>query len=317
MENTEMLNRGEEVVEQEQETGVTGEELYQAYQDGKSFDELKEMFSGGSNFEEELPPAEESGETDPNGGEENIIVNQEEEQTKESANGSQVPAQEPAGEQDKPYVFKNQKAYQEHFDKAFGKRHAETLSKLSQQEKLIDEMSGLLSNVLGVPKESALEELRKRHYAVEAEQKGYDNPEQYAALKKAENEAAELRRQVQARQVDEQIADIRRQGEALKQKVSGFDLDGAMENELFRQTVFSLQKAGAADSVERAFRAVFFEEFMKRAEAPKQAASPRPREGAAGSRTKTAVKPSDVAKFSASHIKDLERRILNGEKVEL
>ena len=317
MENTEFLNRGEEIAEQEQGTGVTGEALYQAYQDGKSFDELKEMFSRGNNFEEELSPGGEGEETDPEDGEKNTIVNQAEEQAEENADGGRAPAQEPAGEQDKPYVFKSQKAYQEHFDKAFGKRHAETLSKLSQQEKLIDEMSGLLSNVLGVPKESALEELRSRHYAVEAEQKGYDNPEQYAALKRAENEVAELRRQEQARQVNEQVADIRRQGEALKQKVSGFDLDGAMENELFRQTVFSLQKAGATDSVERAFRAVFFDEFMKRAEAPKQEVSPRPREGAAGSRTKTAVKPSDVAKFSASHIRDLERRILNGEKVDL
>ena len=235
----------------------------------------------------------------------------------ESGDDSEESEETIAGkEPDKPFrVYQTREDFQKHFDHEWGKRHGETMRKMSEQERQIDETSGLLAEVLGVPKEQALEELRARRYAMEAQQNGYENPEQYAALKKAENQIAEMRQAERQRQVDEQIADIRRQGALLSSKVSGFDLDKAMENEAFRQTVFSLQKAGAQDSVEKAFRAVFFEEFLKQSEAPKKETVHRPREGAAAPKTKTAVRPANVAGMSSSDIKDLEKRILRGETV--
>ncbi len=312
MENTEFLNRDEEIVEQETETGVTGEGLFQAYQEGKSIEELKELFASGTESvtEEETggvePPAPDAEEED--GGAQPSQADEESEETGKPSETKPTP---------KPYVFESQEAYQKHFDRAFGKRHAETLSQLSEQKKVIDEMSGLLAGVLGVTKEKAFDELRSRHYAIEAEQKGYTDPEQYAALKQAENEIANLKRQAQQRTVDEQIADIRRQGEALSGKVSGFNLDRAMENEMFRQTVFTLQKQGATDSVERAFKAVFFDEFIKSTQpAPAKEPIRRPIEGATSPKTKAAVKSANVSSFSSEQIKDLEKRILRGEKVE-
>lgn len=308
MENTELLHGGAEGAGQE--TGVTGEDLFRAYQEGKSIDELKGMFSSSESEEETETDSYVTGEEpEDDGG-----VDQTDEDPEEPEEQDEPKEEKPTP---KPYVFESQEAYQRHFDRAFGKRHAETLSQLSEQKKTIDEISGLLANVLGVSKEKAFDELRSRHYAVEAEEKGYDNPEQYAALKQAENRIADLEKQAQKRIVDEQIADIRRQGTDLSQKIKGFDLDSAMENEMFRQTVFTLQKQGATDSVERAFKAVFFDEFLKSGQ-PARTKEPvrRPKEGAVSPKTNTAVKNSNVSSFSGAQIRDLEKRILRGEKIE-
>jgi len=316
MENVDILTNGAGGAEEEQR--VSGEDLFQAYQDGKSFEELKEMFAArGEEPEEEAgnpstvfdgPPPLTQGRL----GEEAETADEEAEPA-ETTGSEELKTEEGSG---KPFrVYQTREDFQKHFDHEWGKRHGETMRKMSEQERQIEETSGLLAEVLGVPKEKALEELRSRRYAMEAQQNGYENPEQYAALKKAENQIAEMRQAERQRQIDEQIADIRRQGSLLSSKVSGFDLDKAMENEAFRQTVFSLQKAGAQDSVEKAFRAVFFEEFMKQSKAPEKPVVSRPREGAAAPKTKTAVKPVNVAGMNSSDIRELEKRILRGETV--
>lgn len=309
MENTDILTNGAGADGKE----VSGEDLFRAYQEGKSFDELKEMFSGTvDDGEQESDLSSDEVESLEQDESEDISEAEEAEQEPETSESENVVADAQDG---KPFrVFKTQEDFQRVFDRAWGERHAETMRKMTEQESKIEEMTGILSTLLGVPKEKAFQELQSRRWAAEAEKEGYENPDQYAALKRAENQIAEMKQAEQRRQMDERIADIRRQGDALGARVKGFNLDTAMENEMFRQTVFTLQQAGAKDSVEKAFRAVFFDEFMKQSR-PAVKAAPRPKEGAMAPKSNADVKPVNVAGLSGREIRDLEKRILNGEKI--
>lgn len=302
MENTDLLlNNGTEEVA---ESTVSGEELYAAYEQGKSFDELNKMM-----FPEET---------------EDVIQEVQPETTDaETVQEENAGAETP--EEPKPFKeFKTQEEWQKFFDNAFNHRYGEMRRTMTEKENRLNETNGLLAELLGVSKDNAFDELKKRKYTLEAEREGYADPTQYAALKNAESQIAELKRANENRQkeeadrlVNEQVADIRRQGDVLSAKVPSFDIDKAMENVAFRQTVFSLHRAGETAAVEKAFKACFFDDFMKAQSAQKRESVARPIEGATTPKTQTAVKPLNVAAMSGADIRKLERDILAGKYVDL
>lgn len=311
MENTDILTNGAEsaeaVVNGSEKQSVSGEDLFSAYQEGTSFEELQRMFAE----KEETDPSKEQA-ADAAGAEEEFLENE----APETDQGQELPPENAAEESKVPYrVYETKEDFQKHFDHEWNKRYATMKSKMSEQEARIEETKSLLAEVLGVPAERAMEELEKRRYAQEAEQNGYDNPEQYAALKRAEKEIAGYKRAEEARAAERSVAEIRRQGDALSQQFSAFDLDRAMENEMFRQTVFSLHRAGAQDAVERAFKAVFFEDFIKQSE-PKKEMVIRPKEGGVSPKTRGAVKSVNVASYSPAQIRALEKDIISGKKID-
>ena len=305
MENTDLLQNGALGTEEEKETEAvvgessapSGEDLYKAYQNGATLEELQDMYAAA--------PAQETGDL-PEGGEES---EDDEEPAREEV------AKDAAEHQ--PFkVYETQEDFQKHFNHEWNKRYAGMQRKMSEQEAEVNQVRKLLAEVLGVPEETAIDELRHRSIVAGAEKAGYDNPEQYAALKKAEQEVATLRQAESERVARAAVDEIRRQGAALAQKVNQFDLDRAMENDVFRQTVFSLHKAGSPDAVERAYRAVFFEELMKQSE-PRKETPVRPKEGGAAPKARHAVKPVNVAGMSREQILDMEKRILRGERIEI
>ena len=301
MENTELLQNGAEGVEL-----ASGEELFKAYQEGKSAEELYEMMQ---------PSKTEA------------VVDREEEDTEEQvepvANEETVVEETVAPKEQKPFKsFKTQEEWQEFFDKSFNKRYSGMKIDMAEKEKKLNETNGLLEELLGVPKENVLEELRRRKYAIEAEKEGYADPTQYAALKSAESQleaykkAEEKRKQEEeAQAVSERVADIRRQGDELSKKVSSFNIDKAMEDVAFSQTVFSLHNAGVTDAVEKAFRSCFFDEYMKQFSTKKEVVA-RPREGATAPKIQTAVKPIDTSKMTRDEIKRIEKDILSGKYID-
>lgn len=302
MTDTDLLLNGTESAE----SVATGDELFEAYQNGKSAEELYEMMRESETTQAVSP--EESDEA------EEVVTETTEDITDALAS-----------EQPKPFKeFKTQEEWQKFFDNAFNHRYGEMRRTMTEKEERLNETNGLLADLLGVSKENAFEELKKRKYTMEAEREGYADPTQYAALKNAESQIAELKRANENRQkeeadrlVNEQVADIRRQGEALSQKVASFNIDKAMENIAFRQTVFSLHRAGETDAVEKAFKACFFDEFMKSQSAQKKETVARPIEGATAPKTQTAVKPLNIAAMSGADIRKIERDILAGKYVDL
>ena len=295
MENTDLLQNGVESAE----ATITGDELFEAYQSGKSIEELQSMFTAHNETEPEVEPEE----TD----------------TKEVV--EETVAEEP--KEQKPFrLFQTQEEWQEFFDKSFNKRYSNMKVEMAEKEKALNETNGILAELLGVSKENTLEELRKRKYALEAEREGIADPTQYAALKNAENKLEEYKRaeeerkqEEEAQKVNESVADIRRQGDELTKKISGFNLDKAMEDVAFRQTVFSLHKAGVPDSVEKAFKSCFFDEYMKQFASKKEVVA-RPKEGATAPKIQTAVKPLNVSAMSGADIRKIEKEILAGRYVD-
>ena len=351
----EVLQNG--ILENDQETGddvlsddfqeteaVSSEELFAAYREGKSLEELNGMLFGGSKGDTELSGATPDGE-----GQKQEHPS---DQLTPATPYTEEPPEEPMGhtgnkehaemnahergEKEKPapyQVYETKEDFQRHLDFEWNKRYRETREQYERQEREMAHVRKLLAGVLQVSEDEAVAELARRRFTMEAEEKGIENPEQYATLRRVQEENEQLRRQAQtftARQEAEQnarrqVEEIRRQGDELTRKVSGFDLDKAMENDSFRRTVFSLHQAGEKDAVLGAYRAVFFEDYIRNA---KREAAPaagthqpikvtRPKEGGAAHGAGGQVKPMDFSRMSQQEIAAIEKRILNGEKIQI
>ena len=237
-----------------------------------------------------------------------------------------------AGDENKqPFrVFHTQEEYQRVFDNAWNKRYGKMMREQESKNMEYDSLLSDLGDLLGVSKEDAHRELSRRKLMLEAQQRGEEDPESYAAVKAAEAERdgykAQLDRQVKQAQAREVVANIRRQGAEVSKHDPSFVLDNAMENPEFAKIVFSVFSQMPDRAVEVAYRTIYggtqasgggqkepsFTDSAKQFDAQ----AVRPVEGGVAGRVKAERKPPDFAKMSDADILDIQNRVLRGEKVE-
>lgn len=227
-------------------------------------------------------------------------------------------------------VFHTQEEYQRVFDNAWNKRYGKMMREQESKNMEYDSLLSDLGDLLGVSKEDAHRELSRRKLMLEAQQRGEEDPESYAAVKAAEAERdgykAQLDRQVKQAQAREVVANIRRQGAEVSKHDPSFALDSAMENPEFAKIVFSVFSQMPDRAVEVAYRTIYggtqaFAGGQKEpsfTDSAKQfgAQAVRPVEGGVAGRVKAERKPPDFAKMSDKDILDIQNRVLRGEKVE-
>ena len=227
-------------------------------------------------------------------------------------------------------VFHTQEEYQRVFDNAWNKRYGKMMREQESKNMEYDSLLSDLGDLLGVSKEDAHRELSRRKLMLEAQQRGEEDPESYAAVKAAEAERdgykAQLDRQVKQAQAREVVANIRRQGAEVSKHDPSFALDSAMGNPEFAKIVFSVFSQMPDRAVEVAYRTIYggtqaFSGGQKEpsfTDSAKQfgAQAVRPVEGGVAGRVKAERKPPDFAKMSDKDILDIQNRVLRGEKVE-
>lgn len=218
----------------------------------------------------------------------------------------------------KPFrVYNTQEEFQRDFDKSWNKRYAKEKTEREAKDAEYDELLTSLGALLGVPKENAKEELRRRKLTLEAQNVG-EEPESYIARKSVEEERDALRAQIdsdnRAKEGATLVADIRAQGAKISAKDKSFNIDVAMADPEFQKIVFSLYNAFPGRAVEMAY-----DTLIKNGVATdnRPAAQVRPPEGAATAVTTGARKPVDYSKMSSGDIRDIDKRIMRGEKVEI
>lgn len=227
-------------------------------------------------------------------------------------------------------VFHTQEEYQRVFDNAWNKRYGKMMREQESKNMEYDSLLSDLGDLLGVSKEDAHRELSRRKLMLEAQQRGEEDPESYAAVKAAEAERdgykAQLDRQVKQAQAREVVANIRRQGAEVSKHDPSFALDSAMENPEFAKIVFSVFSQMPDRAVEVAYRTIYGgtqasgggQKEPSFTDSAKQfgAQAVRPVEGGVAGRVKAERKPPDFAKMSDKDILDIQNRVLRGEKVE-
>ena len=227
-------------------------------------------------------------------------------------------------------VFHTQEEYQRVFDNAWNKRYGKMMREQDSKNMEYDSLLSDLGDLLGVSKEDAHRELSRRKLMLEAQQRGEEDPESYAAVKAAEAERdgykAQLDRQAKQAQAREVVANIRRQGAEVSKHDPSFALDSAMENPEFAKIVFSLYSQMPDRAVEVAYRTIYGgaqassggQKEPSFTDSAKQfgAQAVRPVEGGVAGRVKAERKPPDFAKMSDKDILDIQNRVLRGEKVE-
>ena len=106
-------------------------------------------------------------------------------------------------------VFHTQEEYQRVFDNAWNKRYGKMMREQESKNMEYDSLLSDLGDLLGVSKEDAHRELSRRKLMLEAQQRGEEDPESYAAVKAAEAERdgykAQLDRQAKQAQARDNI----------------------------------------------------------------------------------------------------------------
>lgn len=269
---------------------ITGEELYEKYENGASIEELNGMIERGvpgeqGNAEPEQPSQEDAA-------------------TPEQQAETATP-EEPA-QKERMYTQKD-------FDRVIGRRVGEEQRK---QAALIEDLAA----VLGVEKDKVAETVRRQRLEAEAEAQGVQDKELYARAKQLEQQQAEFQRQQAANAAFQQkIADLQQQGKAV-----GVDIVELSGNDAFVGMVNSLYRDPATrqNAVKLAYNAVFFDDVVqKAAEAEREkvistvkAGQMRVDEGAAGN-TAGAASKVDVKKLSDDQIAKIAEQVLNGERI--
>lgn len=271
---------------------ITGEELYEKYENGASIEDLNEMLERG--VSEESDNAETNNSSDVESGAEK------QEQQVETAT-----PEEP--------VQKERMYTQKDFDRVIGRRVGEEQRK---QAALLEDLAA----VLGVEKDKVAETVRRQRLEAEAEAQGVQDKELYARARQLEQQQAEFQRQQAANAAFQQkIADLQQQG-----KAAGVDIVELSGNDAFVGMVNNLYRDPATreNAVKLAYHAVFFDDVVKQAaEAEREkvistvkAGQMRVDEGAAGN-TAGAASKVDVKKLSDDQIADMVARAQNGEKI--
>lgn len=308
---------------------VTGDSLYEQYENGASIEELNAMLetSGADALESASASGSEAGAANDShaiavGEAEQGRTASREQRTAdvEDANSEQSP-DNGAETQEQPEMTpppeqpaRQERTYtQKDFDRVIGRRVGEEQRK---QAALLEDLSALL----GVESTQVADTIRRQRLEAEAEAKGVQDKELYARAKQLEQQQVALQEQQAAEQAyRSKIADLQQQGQAI-----GADILKLSENDAFVSMVNSLYRdpATRGNAVRMAYHAVFFDDAVKaaaQAERDKvissvKAGQMRVSEGAAGKTAGVAVK-LDVGKLSDDQIADMVARAQNGEKI--
>ena len=160
-------------------------------------------------------------------------------------------------------------------------------------------------------------------YEDEAMEKGL-TVEQLKEIKKMERENNALRAEMQERQTREQAdalyADWMGQAEQVKQVYPGFDLEGEMQNEQFRNLLRSNVPIKTAyevihkDEILPAAMQFTAKKVSEKITNSIKAGQNRPAEGAMGAGSSVVVK-SDVSQLTKADIEEINRRVARGERI--
>lgn len=271
---------------------VTGDSLFEQYENGASIDELNAMLEA-SDAEPEQSSDEDA----------------ESEEQQESSSQEDASNPEKTTTQQDDTVQKERTYTQRDFDRVIGRRVGEEQRK---QAALLEDLSALL----GVDSTQVADTIRRQRLEAEAEANGVQDKELYARAKQLEQQQEQ---QAAEQAYRSKIADLTAQGQAI-----GADIVQLSKNDAFVSMVNSLYRdpATRANAVQLAYHAVFFNDAVKaaaQAERDKvissvKAGQMRVSEGAAGKTAGAAVK-LDVGKLSDDQIADMVARAQNGEKI--
>lgn len=277
------------------EQPITGDELYEKYENGASIEELNAMLDGGMEKEPDGAEPEQSPE---DGAKET-----------DAAQETTATPEQPVQQQQKQERTFTQKDV----DYFIGKRIGEEQRK---QAGLLDDLAA----ILGVESGKVAEAIHRQRLEAEAESKGIQDKELYARAKQLEQQQAEMQRQqAENAAFRSKIADLQQQG-----KASGVDIVALSQNDAFVGMVNSLYRdpATRGNAVKLAYNAVFFDDVVKKAAETERekvistvrAGQLRVEEGASGGSAGAASKV-DVARLSDDQIAKIAEQVMNGEKI--
>ena len=272
-------------------TPITGDSLFEQYENGASIEELNALLEESGEESEEAVPEQSS---------------DEDAETQEQPGAATT--QEAPAQRERTYTQKD-------FDRVIGRRVGEEQRK---QAALLEDLSALL----GVERTQVADTIRRQRLEAEAEAKGVQDKELYARARQLEQQQADMQAQQAADMAyRNKIADLQQQGQAI-----GADIVQLSTNDDFVNMVNSLYRdpATRGNAVQMAYHAVFFDDAVKaaaRSEREKvissvKAGQMRVSEGAAGKASGAAIK-LDVAKLSDDQIAEMVARAQNGEKIIL
>lgn len=289
------------------------EELLRAYNEGKSVEELNMMLEVEESGEEKNPYVHRADEN-------NLPFSDEPEDSDGDAYREETLEEKNNEKESTPFkVFKTQEDYQKDFDRHFNSRFRKNKEAEEKKTEEFNNFKAQVAEFLGTTPERVLEEIESRSLRIKAETEGLD-PDQLIKDTRATKEIERLREELAERdrktKADRAIDDIIRQGAEISREFPGFNLDKAMEDEVFRSTVFSLYEISPESAVKKAFLAC---EGMGAVSQKETSANGMRQisEGAARPRVTTPVKKVNIDNFSDKEILDFERKILNGEKVNI
>lgn len=295
---------------------LSGEQLYEKYEAGSSIEELNELIAESSSRSDETDTAQD----------ESGVTSDEQE---EEASGDVSSPDEAASDGAEQKEDSRQQAVQKQNERTFTQRDVDYLigKKTSEVTRKHSALLDDLSALLGVDRDKVTEEIRRQKLEREAEARGIEDKELYARTVQLEEEN---RRMISERQAEENRravgASLDKQVQNAYKAIPGFDMDKAVGNEAFRDTLQAIHQNPQLreQAVELAYRAVFAGDIARAAAQAERervvssvkAGQVRISEGATGSGT-GAVSKIDVGKLTDEQIADLAARAANGEKIVL
>ncbi len=291
---------------------VSGETLFEQYENGASVDELNELLAQKDGVSGETQTDIETRTDGPN---EDKKAERESAGEEDNTNeNSRETVQETTNNKRQERTFT-----QRDVDYMIGKKTRDLTKKHSS---LIDDLSVLL----GISRDEVTNAVRKQRYEAEAEAAGVADKDLYAKNKLLEQQNEQFAQERQEQQKQAQFyQEISRQISDFQKKVPAFDMNKAVENRRFSRLLSNLydDEITRGDALELAYNAVFFDEAIRQAaqaEREKVISSVRSgqariSEGAAKGASGAAAK-IDVNKLTDEQIADLAARAANGEQIQ-
>lgn len=318
------------------ETGgaISGETLFEQYENGASVEALNELLAQTDSVSDEVQTGSEnsgtqskpesSGAGEPNKEKEAETEGSEQhDKTKPENSGAdsrETTAKDFAVQEASDSKKQERTFTQRDVDYMIGKKTSELTRKHSA---LLDDLSALL----GVERDEVTNMVRRQRFENEAESAGVIDKELYVKYKDAAEQLNKATRQHETEQRQARFyADINSQIAQFQKKVPTFDMNRAVDNEQFSRLLSRLYEDESVrdNALEMAYNAVFFDDMVRQvaqSERDKVISSVRSgqmriSEGAAQNAGGAAVK-LNVGKMTDEQIAEMAARALNGEQIEI
>lgn len=220
-----------------------------------------------------------------------------------------------------PYkVYQTKEDFQRDFDRAWGQRYGKQKESSEKRDREYQALLNELGELLGVAPEAAADELHRRKLTKTAQDEG-KNPEDYIERDRLLAENKRLMDAEKKRNAENAVAQINLQGAEITKRDPSFDIREAMRNPDFCRQVFFSRQHDPDNAVEIAYKIYYGNKSQSqgapvKSQAQAQGVS-RPMEGAASSTSTGEKKPVDFSKLSSAQIRELDKKIMRGERVEL